>query len=341
MFIAYITRGKLLNKLAILILGIPLIFALNIIRITALLGIGYSFGEDLALTFFHTIGATALMLIGVLVLLATTEKVFKKPKQATPCLTCNPPNKPAEQFCLNCGKLLKYPKIKLDKADIAKVAGIVLLTIMLLSIQAPVFALTKGPAEVITQTPTGTQVTAANSLLPNIQGYTLNYVYQDTVFQQQSGDDAALVYTYKASNNTSTVWAAVQISSSVTSEHRWETCLINYPLSQGDTTSVTQLDLRDIQLQDNPPMTARYFAFQYKNTNQTQVVLYWYQTATFNTNNTAQSKSVMISLIMYPTSTQIYPQLKARNNQLPKTSTSIGTPYKRGAQLPWLFRKTA
>jgi hypothetical protein len=40
-FIAFITRGKLWHKPAILIMGIPLIIALNIIRLTTILTIGY------------------------------------------------------------------------------------------------------------------------------------------------------------------------------------------------------------------------------------------------------------------------------------------------------------
>jgi hypothetical protein len=111
------------------------------------------------------------------------------------------------------------------------------------------------------------------------------------------------------------VWVALQISSSVTSEHQWETCLINFPLSQGDQATVRQLDLRDIQLESNPPMTARYFAFQYINDNQSQVVLYWYETAVFDTNSTAQSKSVMISLIAYPSKSQSVSNVE--NDELP------------------------
>jgi hypothetical protein len=82
--------------------------------------------------------------------------------------------------------------------------------------------------------------------------------------------------------------------------HRWETCLINYPISQGLQPKVTQLDLTDIQTQANPPIIGRYFAFQYQNTNQTQVVLYWYTTATFNADNQTQQKHVKLSLIAYP-----------------------------------------
>ena len=108
------------------------------------------------------------------------------------------------------------------------------------------------------------------------------------------------------------MWVAIQIAASVTSEHPWATCLITCPLSQGDQLTVNQLNLRNIRIQDNPPMTACYFAFQYKDTNQTQVVLYWYETATFDTNSTAQTKSVMISLIMYPSSPQNVSQAEAQ-----------------------------
>lgn len=317
-FIAYITRGTVWNKVAILIMGIPLIMALNIIRVTAILGIAYNFGESLALTFFHDIGATVLMFIGVLILLTITDKAFKKPKPTPPCPTCNPvPTKPAQPFCLNCGKLLKLSRIKLNFGDIAKILGVILIVIMLLSIQAPIFALTKGPAEVMVQTPSGTKVSTTNSMLPSIQGYTLTYAYRDTAFEQASGDDAALAYVYTAANATvSSVWVSMQIAASVTSEHRWETCLINFPLAEGNTVTVNKLDLRDVQLQTNAPITARYFAFQYKNSNETQVVLYWYETAVFNTNSTAstaQTKSVMISLIMYLSSPQ---NVTAAENQL-------------------------
>lgn len=306
LLIAYIMRGKLRNKFAILLMGIPLIVALNIIRITIILAIGYNFGENLALELFHDVGATVLMFVGVLLLLWITDKVFKKPRPPQPCTICNiSPLNTTELFCPNCGNLFKFPKTKLNRVDLTKIAGIAIFVVILLSIQAPVFALTQGPAQVIIQTPSGTEVNTSSSLLPNVPGYTLSYVYSDTAFQQLSGDNAALVYSYTStSKSNQTVWAAVQIASSVTSEHQWQECLIIYPLSQGDQSTVNQLDNREIQIQNNPPITAQYFAFQYKETNQTQVVLYWYETVNFNANGTAQTKSVMVSLITYPSSAQ-------------------------------------
>jgi hypothetical protein len=54
------------------------------------------------------------------------------------------------------------------------------------------------------------------------------------------------------------------------------------------------------KLYANPPLIGRYFAFNYTATNQTQAVLYWYETSTFTINSTSQQKHVKISLIAYP-----------------------------------------
>jgi exosortase/archaeosortase family protein len=302
-FIAYITRGKLWSKLAILAMGIPLIIGLNIIRITTVLGLGYSYGDALALEVFHAFGATVLMFIGTLILLVATEKFVKKPKSQKPCPTCN--SKTEEEFCQKCGKILKYPKIKLSKIDLAKIVSLAIVIGILLSIQAPVFALTEGPAEILIQTPSGMETNTQTLPLPQINGYNLSYVYRDSNFEKLSGEDASLVYTYSSTSNPPkpTIWIAIEIASTTGPLHRWETCLVNYPLSQGMQPSVTQIDLTDIQIQENPPITARFFAFQYHSTNQTQAVLYWYETATFNINSTQQQKHVKMSLVTYPKST--------------------------------------
>ena len=300
-FIAYINRGKLWGKTAILLLGIPLIIILNIIRISTILIIGNSFGDELALQVFHTMGATVLMFIGTLILLITTDRLIKKPTtnpQCTKCTLMTPQN-----FCTACGKLIKYPKTSLNKADLVKIIGLILAIGVLLSIQAPVFALTEGPAQVLIQTPNGLQPNTETLPLPQIEGYNLSYVYRDTKFEELSGEDASLVYAYGSSEpNKPTVWVALELAQSTGPLHRWETCLINYPISQGLKPKVTQLDLTDIQTQANPPIVGRYFAFQYHTTNQTQVVLYWYETATFNVNNQTQQKHAKLSLVIYPKS---------------------------------------
>jgi exosortase len=311
-FIAYITRSKIQNKLAILIMGIPLIIALNMIRITTILAIGYHFGEDLALQVFHTVGATALMFLGTLLLLGITEKLIKKPKPQQPCPNCNPkPPNTTDESCPNCGKLLRILKVKLRRSDLAKIATIAIIVGLLLLIQTPVFALTEGPAQVIIQTPSGEQ--GNTEILPQIPSYSLQYVYRDKNFEKISGQDESLLYAYTPTNNTKpTVWVGIEIAPTIGPLHRWEGCLITWPLSQGNQPEVTKIDLRDVQTLANPPITARYFAFQYQSTNQTQLVLYWYETSTFMVNGTSQQKHVKISLITYPKTPEQVPEAETQ-----------------------------
>ncbi|MDR0797518.1 MAG: exosortase/archaeosortase family protein, partial [Nitrososphaerota archaeon] len=318
LFIAYITAGKLFTKLFLFALGIPFMILLNILRITVILAIGYHYGETLALELFHSMGATIFMFIGVFILLGMREKVVKKPPPLVPCPECVsiPPSSLAH-FCSTCGKVFKHPKINLTKLDITKIAGILIVTMLLLSIQAPTFALTEGPAEVLSQTSQGLQVDGQSiGILPDIDGYTLRYSYRDTSYEQITGNDAAMVYVYNPIDKSNlSIWVAIQVGPSVIDQHRWETCLINVPLSKGNAARVTQFDLRDIRLQDNPPMTSRFFVFQYPDSNQIQAVLYWYQTATFSVDGTSQTKSVMISLITYLNSADMIEA--AENQQLP------------------------
>jgi exosortase len=328
-FIAYISRGKLWSKPIILLLGIPLIILLNIIRITTILAIGNAYGDQLALQVFHALGATVLMFIGTLILLATTEKFVKKPKLQQPCPTCSPLPMDTPEFCPTCGKIGKLPKTRLARADIAKIASIGIIIALLLSIQAPVFALTEGPAQILIQTPSGLQPDTKILPLPNVEGYNLSYVYRDASFEQLSGEDASLVYAYGSTEpNKPTVWVAVELAQTTGPLHRWETCLINYPISQGLQPKVTQLDLTDIQTQANPPIVGRYFAFQYRSTNQTQVVLYWYETATFNVNNQTQQKQVKISLVAYPKSADEVTQSEASLLPIAKAVNDYWEPIK-------------
>ncbi|MCW4024123.1 MAG: exosortase/archaeosortase family protein [Candidatus Bathyarchaeota archaeon] len=304
-FIAYIIRESPTRKLVTLLMGIPLIVALNIFRITALLIIGYNFGDEVALQVFHTVGGTVLMFIGTIILFGITEKIFKKRAIPAGCLTCEQtPVTPPHGFCDNCGKLLSYPKEKLKKVDLVKIISVIFIVIVLVSIQSPVFALTNVGAELTVQTPSGEQ--GNSEILPQIEGYTLNFLKRDTAFEATAGQDASLIYVYTPINpgngSNPQIWVTIEVATAVSSLHRWETCLVNYPISQGYKPSVTQLDLRDVQINDNPPVLARYFSFQDNTDDLTQVVLYWYQTGTFSQNGTSISQNVKISLILYPSS---------------------------------------
>jgi exosortase len=304
-FVAFIVRDKLWKKAAIFFVGFPLIYFLNILRITIILLIGYQWGQELALNIFHLLGGWILIFLGTLILLIISEKLFKtqiftKKQTQQNCPNCNPyPSDQTEDFCPTCGRLVKYPKTLLRKIDIAKIVAIALAVILLLSIQAPVFALTQGPAQVLIQTPTGQQ--GNSQIFPQMPTYTLQYLYRDTAFEQISGQNLSLIYSYNPHDaEKETIFVGLEISQELWLLHRWEQCLVTWPQSQGYQPTVEQLDLKDVQILQNPSIFARYFSFKDKSTNQTEVVLYWYENSIFTTNGTSQEKYVEISLIGYP-----------------------------------------
>jgi exosortase/archaeosortase family protein len=307
-FTAYIIRDKPWKKTVIFLLGIPLMYLLNVLRITIVLLLGYHYGGQLALQTFHLFGGLALTIIGTVLLLTVAEGVFKiqmfsKGPTTQPCNECQTPSNWQESFCHNCGRLLQYPKTELRRIDIAKIFAVLAAVSFLVWIQAPVFAVTQGPAKLIIQTPTGEQ--GNPQILPQIAGYNLSFIFRDKDFENASNQDASLIYLYNPQDRTKeNVWASIEVAQTSSSLHRWEVCEITWPISQGYEPNVVQLDLRDIQILENPPIMARYFAFQYKSSNDTQVVLYWFETSTLMINDTLEQKQVKISLISYPNSPQ-------------------------------------
>lgn len=335
-FIVYIIRDKTWKKLALIMLGIPLIYFLNIIRITTILILGYHYGEQLAMQAFHLLGGWVLIFLGTLLLLIVSEKIFKtqifagvKPN----CPKCS--QTPPENFCIECGKILKPPNVPIKKSDVAKTAAIALTVILLTIIQTPVFALTQTSPMVIVNTPSGQQ--ASTNILPQISGYTLYFAYRDMEFEQRAKQDMSLVYIYSPKNESNEpVWVAIEIASTRSSLHRWETCLITWPLSKGYQPRVTQIGLKDVRLNENPPILGRYFAFTYKDTNETQVVLYWYKTAIFTINQTLQQRNVKLSLIAYP-SPEDLSNVETQLTKIAKVIVNYWQPVKTWSQISMII----
>jgi exosortase len=302
--VAYVARDKTWKKATVFLVGLPLIYLLNIVRLSSMLVIGYYYGDQLALQLFHLLGGFVLIILGTLLVLVIAEKLFKtrifdRAQPLQPCTECGLSEEENRNYCGHCGRLLKYPSAKLRRSDIVKIAAVAVALMILISFQAPVIALTQGPAQITIQTPAGEQ---GNTLiLPQVQGYLLSFVYRDTNFEKQAGQDASLLYVYNPESPTrKSVFVAVEIASTTLSLHPWEVCLITWPKGLGYRPPAEQIDLRDIQILENPPTTARYFAFNLTDNNATQLVLYWFETSTFKVNDTAEQKHVKISLITYP-----------------------------------------
>ncbi|MEM2704037.1 MAG: exosortase/archaeosortase family protein [Candidatus Bathyarchaeia archaeon] len=340
-FIAYLTRDKTLKKLAIIITGIPIIYAFNIIRITIILMLGYYYGEELALQTFHLLGGWALIFLCAILLLLVSEKIFKAQIFKSPIVNCPSCtlNLPTENFCLTCGRLLKFPTKSINKLEITKIVAVVFAATLLMWIQAPVFALAETKPIVIVNTTSGHQVTT--EILPQIHGYTLTFAYRDKDFEKIAKQDMSLLYLYSPTNQSEEViWVAIEIAATMSSLHRWEVCLITWPLSQGYQVRVTQNEMKDIKLNENPPVIGRYFAFTYKDTNQTQAVLYWFEEGQFTVNQTSQHKYVKISVIAFPDSIEKLPSIETQLTAVARHIVGHWQPIKTWSQIVMLISQS-
>jgi exosortase/archaeosortase family protein len=316
---AYTGRDKLWKKTALTAIGIPMFYLLNILGITAALLISFNSSGDQAVQTFQLLGNWIIILIGTLLLLAVSEKalkthIFTKPTEK--CLQCNPKPQPNRDYCQACGRITRPTTAKLHKIDIVKLGAIILIAALLITIQVPVFAMTQEPALITITTPSGQQ--SSTQILPQTANYTLKFIYRDTSFEASAQQDMALIYQYTPLNETNMpIWTSLEIATSQSSLNPWETTLTQ---SQDTQHRVRQIDLRDIQLTQNPPITSRYFVFNYTATNQTQAVLYWIETTPFLVNSALQTKHVEISLIAYPQNMSMLPAVET---QLVALATTI------------------
>jgi len=312
-FLAYIIRGSLRKRIALFFAGLPLIYVLNVIRIMILVSIGMWLGAETAFETFHIFGGWTLIFIGTLLLLALSGKVFKirilTPKTSLQPCSHSQISNPQQNFCLACGKLQKPTTLKISRKDLYKIVALAICVSLITLIQVPVFALTQVPPETITYTPTGLQ--ASTQIFPTVQGYELRYVSRDTVFERLAKADAALIYAYVPANKSDIiVYTGLAIGDAQSKIHNPEGSLINWPIRLGREPKVTSLDLREIQLLDNPPIKGRYFAFNYIKTNLTQVMLYWYENPVFQTNSTWEQKYVQISVTSLSNKTEDYKRIE-------------------------------
>lgn len=331
-FVAYIARTKKTKKLFIFLIGIPLIFALNILRITSIIIIGYYSGTNLALNLFHLLGGWTLILIATTFLLIILDKIFNINffiKYSNFCSQDH--NTGKDEACIACGKILRtHNNFNRKRTVISFIILFVIITIT--SIQIPSFSLVEGRAGVFTRNPSGENT--VEGVLPEVEGYNPRFVYRDKQFEKVSGQNASLIYQYVASDPSKpTVWVGLEIGIAKAKLHPWELCLITYPQTHGYNVYVEQLDLRDIQLLDNPPLTARYFSFKYKNRNTSQTILYWYNQAQFKTEGGFQRKWIKTSIIQYSNNPDNYEQVE--ENLLP-FAESIATYWNPIHQWSWL-----
>ena len=288
-FTAYILRGSIKKRIIAFFAGFPLIYALNIIRILIIILLGFSLGIELSTELFHTFGGWILVFLGTLIILWGSEKLLKLRIYAHDLQPCPHSKTQKQAFCEACGRLLKTITAKISKRDISKITPLLLIISLIAFFQFPVFALSKFPAEVILSSPI--EGNKATQILPQINNYTLMFLFRDEATEASTGQDANLRYAYFP-NETSKrpVEVYVEIADAKKKLHGWDKCF-------AASWRVTLYDSKEVQLIENPPLIAQSFAFQEKGSLTINVVIYWYEKSLFIVNSTVEEKFVKISLM--------------------------------------------
>jgi exosortase/archaeosortase family protein len=298
-FLAFVISGPLYKKGLTFALGFFTFGILNILRVSSIISVAYWFGQTVAMTVYHPVAGLIFIFFGMLLVLIVSEKLFKLKVLPEPlvqpfCSECQANQRNLEDFCANCGRFFNRLKTKISPEFWAKIILLLIAcSIVVLSINAPTFAIMQGPIGV----GQNANYENATSIFPQIQNYKLSFLYRDTAYEKLAQQDAALWYAYM-NQSLPTVFVDVGVSGSITNLHNWESCLITYETSQGKSPLVNVLDSRDIQLMQNASLIAQYLVFTYPTNNVTQVTLYWYEQAPFNTGVTVEQKYVRISLII-------------------------------------------
>ncbi|TET65753.1 exosortase/archaeosortase family protein, partial [Candidatus Bathyarchaeota archaeon] len=303
-FLTLVASASVLKKISLFALGFITFEILNIIRITTIISIGYWFGEEIAMLIFHTVAGLLLIFIGMLLILLIAEKLLKiqilpTQQEQPPCSKCKKSHKNLENFCTNCGNFLNPFKTKTSQKFWTKLFLLLIsCSIITLTIQAPTFAIAPEAIGVTSGWENATNIFPATITADQNVNYTLRFLYRDRDYERIAYQDASLMYAYFPTNtSTSTVYVDLGVANSISKLHSWEVCLITWQIAQGKYPLVSVLDSRDIQLLEDVPIIARYLVFESPQ-NYTQVTLYWYEIATFNTGLTVAQKYVRISLII-------------------------------------------
>jgi exosortase len=337
-FIAYIIRDKSWKKALMFSLGFPLIYMLNVLRIAVIGIIGYYYGQDMVLTLFHLLGGWVLIFLGTFLLLIVSEKLLKIRILAEPaakCPECSGTYTKKSGPCFSCGRINNAPFNKILKKDLVKISVLVLSVFLIVYMQVPVFALARGPAITVAAA-SGEQY--STEILPTLPSYNLTSHGRDVVFEETAKEDMALIYYYSSENQSDMeTLVTIEIAPATSFMHRWETCLITWPLAHGYQPRVEQMDLKDARIYENPPITSRFFAFKWLATNETQVVLYWFETVIFSINGTSQQKNVKISLIDYPEDPREIPIVESHLLLFAKAIANYWQPIKAWSQIALLL----
>lgn len=302
-FLVFIARGAAWKRIIMFLAWFPSILVSNIMGITIMTLMACKFGVDAANEGLYTIGGWFLTLIGAFLFLLFASKkilkirIFTTESKLTSCSSCDPSLEKKQNFCSGCGKLLKYINIKISKRDVLKIAALVMIAGLSMSLEVSAFALKDGKIQVITYLPREGKVDTP--VLPDLAGYALSFGCSDEQIEELVGPNESLTYVYEpVIGSIPTIYGAMSVNAS-------ENVVLHGKI----------LDSRDVQLLQNPSIMGNLVSLHKPDSNLTLVILYWYERAIFATESTIVRKHIRIAIFAFDNSSTDYTRVE--ENLLP------------------------
>jgi exosortase len=292
-FAVYILYGSIFRRLALFVLGYPLLVALNIVRIVVIVALTVFVGPGVAGA-FHLTGGLFLVFLGTLLLLVIGGRFFR--------LSFGPmgnPVRPCEHqigsggYCTLCGRVFRSRGPSLTKSRSTGILVLVAGTLLLLSVLTPAFAQTTAFSKVSLSSNTPSELI---QLLPAVPGWNLTFDYRDTATQAALQQVATLVYTYQKNSSNAlfpqTVYAFVQIGPLY---HTWQGSLVT-KLKELGLQSATVIEFKGVKVGTRTAVPGDFFVFQRAGSNLTEAVLEWITQSPFLIDGSYENEFVMMSI---------------------------------------------
>ncbi len=289
----YLASGSIVKKVLYGVLAVVAAYFLNVFRIVVTIALGRFFGLGIAVEFFHAVGGTVLAFVGTLILLSFGSKLLKLsflPKKASICTSCKGS---LDAVCSKCGRVLQWPKMKLNwKRMAALLLFIVVCADLIVQASAVNYNVVSNPeASAISFNPSTGQLGAFS----NATGWTATFMGRESAAEEQLGLIYVGDYFLTEINVSDTIYAIFEISDLQSKFHTWEGCLNYqaYPINIDKITPVTLYD-NNTNIVNGEIINANAPTL-----NQAINLVYWFDSLNLRTNGTVTNYAVKITLIRY------------------------------------------
>lgn len=289
-------RDHMRVKLTSLAVGVPILFSLNVIRVTTMILMAYQWGEGVAVDTFHFVGGFLLALTGAFIALRFGWIVLRvhdstQRNSEFPAVHHHPW---PPMFCSKCAR---NRKITIPGRGKPYALGAILAgALLILTLSLPVMAVTNHGVALVIYSSRGAE---SSSIFPNSGGWTPYFVSRDLQYERLVGEDGAYWYRFVRVNAGSAVdvFALLELSPTV---YAHASAGLSNP-SYMSTSGFSTLKIYPVTISQAPPIVGWFSTMEKTDQSSTIMsVLTWSQKVSVEINGNVGQRLVATTLIAFP-----------------------------------------